>query len=147
MSFREDQSDRLNAALEKADVALRSKIEELSFVSRVGEAISRHTSSRELSAELVEIVAETILCNYAVLYRRAVRTARSIPSLRRRQLSKFIRPVFVEGRPHGPRAKLWYPRSQQPQDDRRMAVPPRTEVLALCPVEGLRDGRCNPHPR
>lgn len=71
MSFREDQSDRLNAALEKADVALRSKIEELSFVIRVGEAISRHTSSRELSAELVEIVAETILCNYAVLYRRA----------------------------------------------------------------------------
>ena len=62
----------LSAALEKADAAFRSKVDELSFVSRVGEAISRHTSTLQLSEELVEVIAEATLSKHALLYRRSL---------------------------------------------------------------------------
>ena len=59
---------QLTAALEEANAAFRDKIEELSFVSRIGEAISRHTSRKDLSRELVEVVAQATLSKYAGLY-------------------------------------------------------------------------------
>ena len=62
----------MSAALEKADAAFRSKVDELSFVSRVGEAISRHTSTLPLSEELVEVIAEATLSKHALLYRRSL---------------------------------------------------------------------------
>ena len=70
----QDDTSQLSAALERADAAFRSKIDELSFVSCVGEAISRHTSTRELSEELVEVIAETTLSKHATLYRRSHET-------------------------------------------------------------------------
>jgi signal transduction histidine kinase/CheY-like chemotaxis protein len=68
----DDSVLQLSAALEKADAAFRSKIDELSFVSRVGEAVSRHTSTRQLSEELVEVIAEATLSKHALLYRRSL---------------------------------------------------------------------------
>ncbi len=68
----DDPVTQLSAALEKADAAFRSKIDELSFVSRVGEAVSRHTSTRELSEELVEVIAEATLSKHALLYRQSL---------------------------------------------------------------------------
>ena len=70
----QDDTSQLSAALERADAAFRAKIDELSFVSRVAEAISRHTSTRELSEELVEVIAETTLSKHAALYRRSLDT-------------------------------------------------------------------------
>ncbi len=70
--MRDDPVSQLSVALEKADAALRSKIDELSFVSRVGEAISRHTSTVELSEELVEVIAAATLSKHALLYRRSL---------------------------------------------------------------------------
>ena len=63
----DDPVSPLSVALEKADAAFRSKVDELSFVSRVGEAISRHTSTRQLSEELVEVIAEATLSKHALL--------------------------------------------------------------------------------
>ena len=59
---------QLTTALEEANVAFRDKIEELSFVSRIGEAISGHTSTRELSSELVQVISQATLSKYAALY-------------------------------------------------------------------------------
>ena len=59
---------QLSQAMEKANDAFRKKIDELSFVSRLGEAVSRHNSARDLSLELVELIAETTLCRYVALY-------------------------------------------------------------------------------
>ena len=59
-------------ALENADAAFGSKIDELSFVSRVGEATRGHTSTHELAEELVEIIAEATLSKHALLYRRSL---------------------------------------------------------------------------
>jgi signal transduction histidine kinase len=59
---------QLTKALEEANSAFRNKIEELSFVSRIGESISGHTSTRELSIELLEVIAQATLSKYAVLY-------------------------------------------------------------------------------
>ena len=59
---------QLSEAMEKANDAFRTKIEELSLVSRIGEAVSRHNTLGELSLELVELIAETTLCRYVALY-------------------------------------------------------------------------------
>src|SRR5215813_5798889 len=58
----------LTAALEQANGTLRGKMDELSLVRRVGDAISHHTSIWSLSAELVDALAETINCKYAAIY-------------------------------------------------------------------------------
>ncbi|HEY2384437.1 MAG TPA: ATP-binding protein [Terriglobia bacterium] len=58
----------LTAALEQANSTLRGKMDELSLVRRVGDAISHHTSIWSLSSELVDAIAETINCKYAVIY-------------------------------------------------------------------------------
>src|SRR2546425_1920438 len=58
----------LTSALEQANNTLRGKMDELSLVRRVGDAISHHTSIWNLSSELVDAIAETISCKYAVMY-------------------------------------------------------------------------------
>jgi len=58
----------LTSALEQANVTLRGKMDELSLVRRVGDAISQHTSTWTLSFDLVTALAETINCKYAVIY-------------------------------------------------------------------------------
>lgn len=58
----------LASALEEANTTLRGKMDELSLVRRVGDAISHHTSIWSLSAELVNAIAETINCKYALIY-------------------------------------------------------------------------------
>jgi signal transduction histidine kinase len=58
----------LTAALEQANGTLRGKMDELSLVRRVGDAISHHASIWSLSSELVDAIAETINCKYAAIY-------------------------------------------------------------------------------
>src|SRR5262249_8720698 len=58
----------LTAALEQANGTLRGKMDELSLVRRVGDAIGRHASIWSLSSELVDAIAETINCKYAAIY-------------------------------------------------------------------------------
>src|SRR5438067_8810445 len=58
----------LTVALEQANHTLRGKMDELSLVRRVGDAISHHTSIWSLSSELVDAIAETVNCKYAVIY-------------------------------------------------------------------------------
>src|SRR3989442_4451678 len=58
----------LTSALEQANDTIRAKMDELSLVRRVGDAISHHTSIWRLSSELVDAIAETINCKYAVIY-------------------------------------------------------------------------------
>lgn len=58
----------LTAALEQANNTIRGKMDELSLVRRVGDAISHHTSIWSLSSELVDAIAETLNCKYAAIY-------------------------------------------------------------------------------
>jgi two-component system, cell cycle sensor histidine kinase and response regulator CckA len=58
----------LASALEQANATIRGKMDELSLVRRVGDAISHHTSLWNLSAELVNAIAEAVNCKYAVIY-------------------------------------------------------------------------------
>ena len=58
----------LTAALEQANSTLRGKMDELSLVRRVGDAISHHASIWSLSLELVDAIAETTNCKYAAIY-------------------------------------------------------------------------------
>ncbi|HLQ76712.1 MAG TPA: ATP-binding protein [Terriglobia bacterium] len=58
----------LTAALEKANSTLFAKMDELSLVRRVGDAISVLTSGPELCKELVHAVSETITCSHAAIY-------------------------------------------------------------------------------
>ena len=67
-SDEERRINQLSEALEFANGAFRNKIEELSFVTRIGEAVSRHNPVRDLGLELVELIAETTLCRYVALY-------------------------------------------------------------------------------
>ena len=46
----------LTSALEQANGTIRAKMDELSLVRRVGDAISHHTSIWSLSAELVDAI-------------------------------------------------------------------------------------------
>jgi len=58
----------LTLALEQANDTVRSKVDELSLVRRVGDAISHHTSIWSLSSELVDAIAATVSCKYALIY-------------------------------------------------------------------------------
>src|SRR5437667_1815993 len=58
----------LTSALEQANDTIHGKMDELSLVRRVGDAISRHTSIWSLSSELVDAIAETVNCKYALIY-------------------------------------------------------------------------------
>ena len=58
----------LTSALEQANTTLRGKMDELSLVRHIGDAISHHTSMWSLSSELVNAIAETVNCKYALLY-------------------------------------------------------------------------------
>lgn len=58
----------LTNAIEQATNALRDRVDELSLVRRVGDAISQHTSIWSLSAEVVDAIAATINCKYAFIY-------------------------------------------------------------------------------
>jgi PAS domain S-box-containing protein len=58
----------LTAALEQANNTLRGKMDELSLVRRVGDAIGHHSSIWSLSTELVDAIAETVNCKYAAIY-------------------------------------------------------------------------------
>jgi PAS domain S-box-containing protein len=58
----------LTSALEQANHTIRTKMDELSLVRRVGDAVSHHSSLWSLSAELVDAIAETISCKYTLIY-------------------------------------------------------------------------------
>src|SRR5437660_4851773 len=58
----------LASAVEQANNTIRAKMDELSLVRRVGDAISHHTSMWSLSSELVDAIAETVNCKYALMY-------------------------------------------------------------------------------
>ena len=58
----------LTATIEQANNTLRERMDELSLARRVGDAISQHRSIWSLSAELVEAIATTITCKYALIY-------------------------------------------------------------------------------
>src|SRR2546422_4474570 len=58
----------LTSALEQANDTIHAKMDELSLVRRVGDAISHHTSLWSLSSELVDAIAQTVNCKYALIY-------------------------------------------------------------------------------
>src|SRR2546427_973798 len=58
----------LASAVEQANNTIRAKMDELSLVRRVGDALSHHTSIWSLSSELVDAIAETVNCKYALMY-------------------------------------------------------------------------------
>src|SRR2546421_8771845 len=58
----------LASAVEQANNTIRAKMDELSLVRRVGDAISHHTSIWSLSSELVDAIVATISCKYALIY-------------------------------------------------------------------------------
>ena len=58
----------LTSALEQANDTVHSKMDELSLVRRVGDAISHHTSIWSLSSELVDAIVATVSCKYALIY-------------------------------------------------------------------------------
>src|SRR6267143_5465998 len=58
----------LTSAVEQANNTIRAKMDELSLVRRVGDAISHHTSIWSLSSELTDAIAETVNCKYALMY-------------------------------------------------------------------------------
>ena len=58
----------LTSALEEANHTIRTKMDELSLVRRVGDAVSHHSSIWSLSSELVDAIAETVSCKYTLIY-------------------------------------------------------------------------------
>jgi PAS domain S-box-containing protein len=58
----------LTSALEQANDTIRTKMDELSLVRRVGDAVSHHSSIWSLSSELVDAIAETVSCKYTLIY-------------------------------------------------------------------------------
>jgi signal transduction histidine kinase len=58
----------LTATLEQANNTLRDRMEELSLARSVGDAISNHTSIWSLSSDLVDAIATTVNCRYALIY-------------------------------------------------------------------------------
>ncbi len=58
----------LATALEQANATIRGKMDELSLVRRVGDALSHHTSIWSLSGELVNAIADAVNCKYAIIY-------------------------------------------------------------------------------
>src|SRR5262245_28269891 len=67
-SEQEYNLDYLASALEEATATIRTRMDELSLVRRVGDAISALTSAQELSAELVNALAETVNCRYVSIF-------------------------------------------------------------------------------
>jgi PAS domain S-box-containing protein len=64
----ESRLTHLAEALNEANATICAKMNELSLVRRVGDAISAFTSAPELCTELVTAVAETIRCRHAAIY-------------------------------------------------------------------------------
>jgi|GEM_PF-1863706 len=64
----ESRIERLAAALDEANSTICIKMEELSLVRRIGDAISSFTSAHGLCAELADAVGETIKCRHAAVY-------------------------------------------------------------------------------
>ena len=60
--------DYFAAALEEATATTRIRMDELSLVRRVGDAISALTSTQGLCAELVHALAETVNCRYVSIF-------------------------------------------------------------------------------
>src|SRR5262249_42033038 len=58
----------LTSALEQANDTIRTKMDELSLVRRVGDAVSHHSSIWSLSSELVDAIAAAVSCKYALIY-------------------------------------------------------------------------------
>jgi two-component system, cell cycle sensor histidine kinase and response regulator CckA len=58
----------LSSALEQANATVRDRMDELSLVRRVGEAVGNHTSAWTLCSELVDAIARTINCKYTLIY-------------------------------------------------------------------------------
>jgi PAS domain S-box-containing protein len=58
----------LGHALDQANATLRERMDELSLVRRVGDAVGNHTSVCELCSELVDAVSQAIDCKYALIY-------------------------------------------------------------------------------
>src|SRR3954468_21948127 len=68
MTYEQRKIALLPSALEQANDTIRAKMDELSMVRRVGDAISQHSSIWSLSSELVDAIAEAISCKYALIY-------------------------------------------------------------------------------
>jgi two-component system cell cycle sensor histidine kinase/response regulator CckA len=64
--------DYFASALEEATATIRTRMDELSLVRRVGDAISSLTSTRGLCVELVNALAETVNCRYISIYSGSV---------------------------------------------------------------------------
>src|SRR5438046_1635185 len=60
------------SALEEATATIRTRMDELSLVRRVGDAISSLTSTQGLCVELVNALAETVNCRYISIYSGSV---------------------------------------------------------------------------
>ncbi len=60
--------DYLASALEEATTTIRTRMDELSLVRRIGDAISTRTSTQGLCVELVNALAETVNCRYIAAY-------------------------------------------------------------------------------
>src|SRR5262249_9797905 len=58
----------LTSALEQANDTIRTKMDELSLVRRVGDAVSNHSSIWSISSELVDAIAAAVNCKYALIY-------------------------------------------------------------------------------
>jgi signal transduction histidine kinase len=71
-SEREYNLDYLVSALEEATATVRTRMDELSLVRRVGDAISSFTSTPGLCTELVSALAETVNCRYVSIYSGSV---------------------------------------------------------------------------
>ena len=64
----ESRIAHLAQALDEANATIGVKLNELSLVRRVGDAISAFTSAPELCSDLVDAIAETIRCTHAAIY-------------------------------------------------------------------------------
>src|SRR5436190_8060542 len=64
--------DYFASALEEATATIRTRMDELSLVRRVGDAISSLTSTQGLCVELVNALAETVNCRYISIYSGSV---------------------------------------------------------------------------
>jgi two-component system cell cycle sensor histidine kinase/response regulator CckA len=64
----EGNLDYLASALEEATATIRTRMDELSLVRRIGDAISTLTSTQPLCAELVNALAETVNCRHVAIF-------------------------------------------------------------------------------
>ena len=71
-SEQEYNLDYLATALEEATNTIRTRMDELSLVRRVGDAISSLTSTQGLCVELVNALGEMVNCRYISIYSGSV---------------------------------------------------------------------------